>query len=936
MLLLLPAFAIVPVKAQQHEPDLHWRTLSTSHFDVQYPVGFEKIAGRVALLCEDVYQPVSQSLHYFPPRTQVVIHVRSDISNGMVSPLPWRMELDITEPQGDWIGSRDNWLRVLITHEFTHVVHLRKKSGFSAFTAPFFGELNSFWQGITPHWFIEGFPTLNETRFTHGGRGRNAYHWMEMVTPVLAHKPWKLASTNYISRKKLPVGMYYVSGYYLANYINRKYGSQVWADILDRYTSAPVWGFNRAMKKITGKTQNQLYREMIAEIDSFTAAGGSNRFAPVIWSRGKKKLPEKEYLLHRIPRNDASPRWRDDEHILTYRTGFDDLPAVVEIDRQGAAREILSRALTNQTNSYSVGKRYLVWTELKPHPRFSATIYSDVFYMLLNRGKIRRLTRNQRIFGVDISPDESKIIAVQNHLLETELVSIRLADGKIDSLLEMANSVILNPRWSPDGKYAAFALKDTTGWQDIALLNTETGKWRSLYPKDEYHDNNPCWGTDGKTIFFSSDRSGIFNIWAVDVATGKRWQVTDTATGAFSPDVSPDGDEIVFSLYTYSGFVAATIPLHRSAWIAEDSVHTVSLPARLQPSAGERVDLPRREFSSRKVRSYKPYGQILRPQGWTPMVFKMEDEYQPGLVVLSEDALHRHSWQGILGWFRQTRQPFYNFFYNYSRFWPNFSFGLYDSPRKITYQNFTGWWRRYGVNLTFSLPLTLESNVYSTYFTPFFSLNLENQKHAVGILFPRYHRYRGLRTGFQFVRGNKTFRDVVPHKLFSLAANFDWTSPKLKSNYAGQQFTGRMNLFFPTFIKHHQIQLYTSYQARRGNYGYGYSGSLPVGYDDDNFSQQFRFKTGYHFPIIFLDLPLPLLPVHFDYLAGALFYDWGTSWDYGIGRERWQERGRYSAGFQLTLTSFSFQFAPVDAGIAVFYRSAYRDFSYEYTVSLQF
>jgi hypothetical protein len=297
LLILTFSTVITPLNAQQHQPDLKWKTLSTPHFAINYPAGFERIADRVAWLCENVYQPVSQSLHYFPPRTQVVIHVRSDVSNGMVSPLPWRMELFITEPQEDWIGSRDAWLRVLITHEFTHVVHLRKKSGFSAFTAPFFGELNTFWQGITPHWFIEGFPTLNETRFTRGGRGRNAYHWMEMATPILAHKPWKLAETNYISRKKLPMGMYYISGYYLANYINHKFGSQVWADILDRYSSSPVWGFNRAMKKITGKTQDQFYREMIAEIDSFTAAGGPNRFAPVIRSRGDKKLPERKYLL---------------------------------------------------------------------------------------------------------------------------------------------------------------------------------------------------------------------------------------------------------------------------------------------------------------------------------------------------------------------------------------------------------------------------------------------------------------------------------------------------------------------------------------------------------------------------------------------------------------------------------------------------------------
>ncbi|MFQ5630699.1 MAG: hypothetical protein ACE5I1_18160 [bacterium] len=105
-----------------HEPDLKWRTLTTAHFSVHFPAEFAGLGYKVAALCEQVYEPVSRSLNYYPHRTHVVVHTRSDSPGGFVAPLPWRMELIVTELQGDGFGSRDQWLRILITHEFTHIV----------------------------------------------------------------------------------------------------------------------------------------------------------------------------------------------------------------------------------------------------------------------------------------------------------------------------------------------------------------------------------------------------------------------------------------------------------------------------------------------------------------------------------------------------------------------------------------------------------------------------------------------------------------------------------------------------------------------------------------------------------------------------------------------------------------------------------------------
>ena len=56
----------------------------------------------------------------------------------------------------------------------------------------------------------------------------------------------------------------------------------------------------------------------------------------------------------------------------------------------------------------------------------------------------------------------------------------------------------------------------------------------------------PHWSPDGKSIAFSSDRSGNYDVWTLDVASGQVRQVTKDPANDFFPAWSPDGHEIAF------------------------------------------------------------------------------------------------------------------------------------------------------------------------------------------------------------------------------------------------------------------------------------------------------------------------------------------------------------------------------------------------------
>src|SRR5690606_4623962 len=63
-----------------------------------------------------------------------------------------------------------------------------------------------------------------------------------------------------------------------------------------------------------------------------------------------------------------------------------------------------------------------------------------------------------------------------------------------------------------------------------------------------WNDQAPRWSHDGARIAFTSDRSGVFDLYAID-QRGDGRRLTELTGGAFDPEWLPDDSGLVFAGY---------------------------------------------------------------------------------------------------------------------------------------------------------------------------------------------------------------------------------------------------------------------------------------------------------------------------------------------------------------------------------------------------
>ncbi|SRR6266567_2124890 len=166
----------------------------------------------------------------------------------------------------------------------------------------------------------------------------------------------------------------------------------------------------------------------------------------------------------------------------------------------------------------------------------------QIWYLSYPAGEATKITNDPSdYYGVSLSTVGNSLVTIQSNRLKSVWVA---PSADADQGVKIASGVghSYGLAWAPDGRiiYSTMA----SGKLDLWSLRSD-GTEKTQLTANAGANYHPAVSPDGRYIFFSSNRTGDFNIWRMDADGNNAKQLTNGGSD-FYPYPSPDGQWIVY------------------------------------------------------------------------------------------------------------------------------------------------------------------------------------------------------------------------------------------------------------------------------------------------------------------------------------------------------------------------------------------------------
>jgi Tol biopolymer transport system component len=722
-------------------PELEWYTIETDHFYIHYHKGTERTAAAVAKIAEEIYGPVTSLYDYKPgDKTSFIINDESDYSNGSTDYYGNRIEIAAVSLDFDLRGTH-NWLRNVITHEFTHVIQVPAAMKFSKKMPSIYLQWLNYEKerrpdvlygypnvivsypisGVgVPAWYAEGVAQYQRQQL--GYDFWDAHRDMILRTRTIDNDllSWEDMG-QFASVTTYKAESIYNTGFALSRYIAFKYGEDKLKEI--SYYMGSTFSFNAegAFQKAIGKSGSELYQEWKAYLKQDYEQRTANL---------KKYIVEGDEIA-KVGFANYYPQFSPDGTKISYLSNktYDYGSTTMylhNVTGKGEDEGIIFSVAGNYSWTPD-GKKIIVSKRNKPTIHEKSIF--DIYEYDVKSKEEERLTENLRAHAPAISTDGTKIAFVINKDGSQNICTADYKQGKLiknyKKITEYKNGEqVYSLKWSPDDKKIVYDYS-MLGGREIRLIHVSTDNQQTLFYDKDIDYRNPSFSKDGKYLLFASDKTGIYNIYSYALALDsmdaipKVNQVTNVIGGAFFPDADKDGN-LVFSSFKSTGY---KINLLKSYSPLDDSIAEKNAvydrPDKLigkyasendsnSTSSKNKFNWPSlKNFNDKDpvIKSNTKYNNVATPLFFIPVIRfdnytkdgNFADIIKPGLYFYSQDVLGR---MGIFGGASINRKferdlflqfeynngvPFLkDFFLKSLGFAPSFTLSGYNISRKTT------------------------------------------------------------------------------------------------------------------------------------------------------------------------------------------------------------------------------------------------------------
>lgn len=503
---------------------LRWYSIESDNYKIIYPEGLDSLARVYGGQLERYRIPVSRSSGLVPggsyrTKTPVILHAWSATSNGSVVWAPKRMEL-YTTPEA-YSPEPMPWEQNLAVHESRHVAQMQAgyRGAFRPFTWLLGEMIPGAVAGVYPGpMFLEGDAVVAETALTSAGRGRSGdfmNYYMSAFDngDFRSFRRWQYGSWRHYAPNHYAAGYMAIAGkrvFFSDTLLTRRYFNTI--------SRRPLRlnHFKREMARGTGMKFNEVYDSIMVSFHN-------------IWKRE---------AASRAPFTDVEPMTPVPGWFTSYQgavsVGGDiyvrtsGLIRPMELKRIGEdGRETRLRPFSATSSRLSANGSIIWWSETVTDARWSMKQDSRIRYMDTEDGRIHDLTKHGRYFNPVPSPDGKTVAAVE----------YPVTGGTAVVVLDAVSGCETFRRSMPDG-FQAYEVAWLAGSLAVAAISSdgsgvylmnEGGLEELLAPQPvSLHSLSVHNGR----LIFTSDRTGVNEIYSFDAAGRSLVQLTSSRYGA--------------------------------------------------------------------------------------------------------------------------------------------------------------------------------------------------------------------------------------------------------------------------------------------------------------------------------------------------------------------------------------------------------------------
>ena len=628
------------------DPTLNWKTIENVNLYVHYAEGNKDIAERVLVITELAHQRLTKELNWEPKeKTHIILSDEADQPNGFATPIFFnRSVLYLAPPTSiNTLEDFDDWLSLLIVHEYTHIIHLDKAADIPEFLRDTFGRFFFLFPNLfQPPWIIEGLATHKETSMNRGiGRGQSAM-FASMMRAEVANGLQPVTHVN-LPVRTWPAGTTrYLYGAYFIAFIAEKYGEDKLQQWIEEYSNNLIPFFiNINARQSFDHDLTQLWEEYQHWLEQ--------RFQPQIDEIEKKGISSVTQLSTDAYRTDSvrALATKNGDEVFYVRHGGYKRASLMFIDSDGERQELAE--LNNGANLDVHPEAGLLLTQDEFCNNY--TVYKDIYLYHKDSKTLERLTECGRYLFASWMPDGKQMVAVHH---EAGQFQLQILDEKAqqEQILWQGNDgeIIGQIDVSPDGKKIVASIWRRGGGWNLELFDLSNRQWQKITTGTRI-TANAQYTPDGN-IMFSMEANGVYNLYRYYSDSARVEQITNLVGGAFQSSQASMGGDIYFTGYSAEGY--AIYKLNDEGSFA-DKVTFLNDELRVMDYA----------VTSHQENDYSALSNML-PRWWFPEFQFSEQRSELGFITMSGDALGVHNYSIAASYDTKLNEPAGSLTYAYA------------------------------------------------------------------------------------------------------------------------------------------------------------------------------------------------------------------------------------------------------------------------------